>query len=389
MIERQEAEEALYRLAAIVESAEEAIVGKRLDGTVFSWNRGAEQIYGYRADEVVGRHISMIVPPERRQELETFLARVRSGLPVTRHETVRITKNGTLVDVALTMAPIRDAGGAVIGTSTVARDITEQRWMANTLDATLAELETALEQARRSEARSRTFLADAAHQLRTPIAGIRACSEALLCGAPREERDALLAAIARETARASRLLTDLLQMARLDQGEPLAPRRCDVVALCVDEVERARSLAPHLQIRQSTSALREQPELDAGAVREVLANLLDNARRHAQSHVDVAVVAAEGMVDIRVSDDGPGLEASMVDRAFERFASLDGKGGSGLGLPIARGLARAHGGDVLYENGSFVVRLPLRAPIDGRPKLVTPLRRHLPGTDGRSPADTP
>ena len=370
--ERQEAEEALYRLAAIVESAEEAIIGMRLDGTVFSWNRGAEQIYGYRADEVVGRHVSLIVPMERSHELDAFLERVRSGRSVARHETVRRTKNGTLVDVALSMSPVRDAGGAVIGISTVARDVTEQHWMSSTLDATLSELEIALDQARRSEARSRAFLANAAHQLRTPIAGIRACSEALLRGAPRAERDTLLAAIARETARASRLMTGLLQMARLDQGEPLAPKRCDVVALCADEVERARSLAPHLQIAKSTTGLTEQPELDAGAVREVVANLLDNARRHARSHVEVAVVATDGMVEIRVIDDGPGLEESMVERAFERFASLDGKGGSGLGLPIARGLAQAHGGDVVYEGGRFVVRLPMRATLDGRLKLVTP-----------------
>ena len=98
-------------------------------------------------------------------------------------------------------------------------------------------------------------------------------------------------------------------------------------------------------------------------VSEVLANVLDNARRHASRRIDLVVAAADHTVEIRVVDDGPGLPDPLVERAFERFVSLDGKGGSGLGLPIARGLARAHGGDLTYEGG-FVLRLPVEAPVE-------------------------
>lgn len=143
---------------------------------------------------------------------------------------------------------MRDDRGAVVGASTIDRDITEQRWLATTLDSTLSALEAAVDEARALETRSRRFLADAAHQLRTPIAGIRACAETLLRGASRADRDRLLTEMVRETSRASRLMVALLQIARLDQGESLAPVASDMVELCRSEAERAQLLAPDLDI---------------------------------------------------------------------------------------------------------------------------------------------
>jgi PAS domain S-box-containing protein len=359
--ERRLAEAARYRLAAIVDSSDDAIIGKDLDGTIVSWNHGAELMYGYTADEIVGRPITTIVPAERHHEVERALAAVRQGQGVPHHETVRLTRNGAPVEISLTVSPIRDATGAVVGASSIARDITEQRWLASTLDATLVALETALEEARASDARSRRFLADAAHQLRTPVAGIRACAETLLRGPPQFDRDRLLADMVRETSRASRLVTGLLRIARLDEGGELAPSSCDLAELCRDEAERAAVLAPDLEIVVDSAKLRGRPTLDADAVREILANLLDNARRHARRHITVTTTTRDGAVEVRVADDGPGVAAGMEERVFERFVSLDNRGGSGLGLPIARGLARAHGGDLRYEAGAFVLTVPLTA----------------------------
>lgn len=211
-----------------------------------------------------------------------------------------------------------------------------------------------------SQDRLESFLADAAHQLRSPISGIQSCAEALLRGpATEEERDRLLANLVRTAARASRLITSLLRLARLDAGNPIDPEACDVVALCADEADRVWALAPHLDLALRASGLPDRHlQLDSFAVREILANLLDNARRHAKARIEVLIEGGADLV-VRVKDDGPGVAEGLEEQIFERFASLDGKGGSGLGLAIGRELARAHGGELTYEEGGFLLRLPL------------------------------
>ena len=360
---RRRDEDAAHHLASLVESSDDGIIAHDLKGRVVSWNRGAERIYGYRAEEMVGRPILETVPADRHGEVGPVIEQISRGESV-RLETLRLPKHGPPVEVSLTASPIRDSTGRVVGASIISRDITEQRWISSTLDTTLSALEAALEEARRAEARSRRFLADAAHQLRTPITGIRACAETLLRGPLPADRDRLLADLVREASRAGRLMGSLLQMARLDQGDELAPVSSDLAALCTDEVGRARSLAPELDIVLGLDGVDGvRPELDGDAVREILANLLDNARRHARSRIEVVLARAGDGVEVRVLDDGPGLAPAVSERVFERFVSLDGRGGSGLGLPIARGLARAHGGDLAYEDRAFVLRLPLRARV--------------------------
>lgn len=210
------------------------------------------------------------------------------------------------------------------------------------------------------EARCRRFLADATHQLRTPIAGIHAAAENLLRGADPPDRTRLLADVVRETARVSRVLTLLLLIARLDEGEPISPRPCNLVGLSADEIDRASSLAPHLDFDLESEGLaQDEPELDGDALREVISNLLDNARRHAASRIGVLVRPIKAGVEIRVTDDGPGVPNGWEERVFERFVSIGERAGSGLGLAIARELARRHGGDLRYTEGAFVLWVPV------------------------------
>jgi two-component system OmpR family sensor kinase len=209
----------------------------------------------------------------------------------------------------------------------------------------------------------REFLAYAAHQLRTPLAGIRASTDALLVGGATSQQERLLANLSREAERAGKLLTSLLQMARVDQGKVPAAQALDVVELCQGELDRSRpgssGVATKLVVRGDRP---EQAVLSGEATRNALANLLDNARRHARAEVTIEVGTSAGLVEIAVVDDGPGLPEGMSDRVFERFVSLDGEGGSGLGLPIARGLIEAQGGHLTYEGDRFVIRLPHRRP---------------------------
>ena len=277
-------------------------------------------------------------------------------------ETERVSRAGVRVPVELRMSPVEDASGRVVAVSTVARDVTEQRWMSQTLDEALERLQTALTEAQVSEERSREFLADAAHQLRTPLTGIRACAELLLRGVPGADRDRLLAVMVRETSRSARLITGLLRIARLDQGEPLPVGDADLLKICRDEVDRLSLLAPELEIALDVLCpLPVHLPVDAGSCEEILSNLGDNARRHATSRIDLTVSQDEDRVRVRLSDDGPGISEDARERVFGRFVSLDRRGGSGLGLPIARALARAMQGELTYEDG-FVLTLPLATP---------------------------
>lgn len=238
---------------------------------------------------------------------------------------------------------------------------TELGRMAVAFDDMLDALEAAVDDARAEEERSHRFLADAAHQLRTPIASVRASVESLLREQDPARRDELFGVLLRETARSSRLVASLLRIARLDRGEGPDRQPVDLAVVCADEVDRAASLSPRLDV---TLELGELPapqrcRLDEAAVRESLANLLDNARRHARSRVLLHAAEQEQHVVISVSDDGPGIPAAARTRIFERFVSLDGRGGAGLGLSIAQAVSRAHGGDLTYDGDRFVLRLPL------------------------------
>ncbi|MDQ3895957.1 MAG: PAS domain S-box protein [Actinomycetota bacterium] len=359
--EQRRAEEELARLASIVESSDDAILSKNLEGTILSWNRAAERMYGYTASEIIGRSVRTLVPADRQQEVDRLLESARRGESVRNLETVRLRKDSSTIDVSLTLSPIVDHSGVVVRASTITRDISAQKRMTAELDRTLAALESALDEAHRSEARSRAFLSDAAHHLRNPVAGIRACAETLLRGVDPAGRERLLGEVARQTSHVGRLVDRLLRIARLEQGERLVFERYDLVSLCQDEVERTQSLAPHLEILlRADDPLHV--DLDVRAVREILGNVLENARRHAVRGIDVSVAERDGTAYVRVIDDGAGLPAGKEAQAFEAFATLDGTGGSGLGLAVSQALARAHGGDLVYEDRAFVLRLPGRAP---------------------------
>ena len=234
---------------------------------------------------------------------------------------------------------------------------TELGRMAEAFDQMIDALDEAVHEARDAETRSRRFLADAAHQLRTPLAGLRASAETLLAHPDGPDRDRMAANVARESARLSRLVSSLLQVARLDRGEPPARRPTDLRRLVAGELERQRALAPTLTFELDTVPDLPTVSCDPHAIRDALANLLDNARRFASERVAVHLRPTLGAVEVRVCDDGPGVPVELRDRLFDRFVTSDG--GSGLGLPIARGIVQAHGGDVSLDGDAFRMTLPV------------------------------
>ena len=268
-----------------------------------------------------------------------------------------------LEDVAATARHI--AAGDLRGRLRPDHPETDLGQVAATFDEVFDSLEHAVVDATTAQARSRRFLADAAHQLVTPISGIRVSAELLATETDQLEVDRLLRNLTAETDRVSRLLRSLLRIARLDQGEVAPFRRvpvAELVAICAAQVERATELAPALEVRLDVAdgvAGAGVLDLDAVSMDEAVANLLDNARRHALRCVEVGVSTADGQVEVRVADDGPGMDADTASRAFDRFVTLDQRGGSGLGLPIARAIVEAHRGELIYSDNAFVLRVPI------------------------------
>lgn len=228
----------------------------------------------------------------------------------------------------------------------------------------------AADAAQRAEAATRQFLVDAAHELRTPIAGMQAAAEQLVAhesdpeAGPQYRRATLLQSDAR---RAGRLVADMLDLSRIDAGLPLDVHDCDLAAIADVEAQRAAMLAPQLSIVR-TGAAQLPIRADPTRVAQILSNLLDNARRHtpADGTITIDVAAEPGAAQVTVTDTGPGIPDDERYRIFERLVRLDAgrardHGGAGLGLSIARALARAHGGDLvcLPHDGGAQFRLSL------------------------------
>ena len=266
-----------------------------------------------------------------------------------------LTALGLAVGMRLALAPLdamtglarRIAAGRRGGRLRPSRPGTELGRAASAFDDMLDALEA-------SEERTRQFVADAAHELRTPIAGVRAAAEAVLSLGPDadpEQRDRLQVLLVRESERAGRLVEDLLELARLDAGFVPARDPVDLAALARVHADRVRLLSPDLTV-ELTGDPHVWAEGDADRLTQVIGNLTDNARRAMEGRGTLTItVTRAGHARLTVRDTGPGIPPADRDRVFDRLVRLDTarrSGGAGLGLPIARGIARAHGGDLRY-----------------------------------------
>jgi len=348
-------------LAALVESSDDAIIGKTLDGTILSWNSGAERLYGHAAEEVKGRSIALLIPPDHPDELPTILRRLSQGERIDHYETVRVRKDGTLVDVSLSISLIRDEAGQVVGASAIARDISERRRS---------------EQLTQADRRKDEFLALLAHELRNPLAPIPNALQVLQDFSPADAdlqwaRDV----IERQVQHLTRLVDDLLDVSRISRGKINLKRECIKLAHVVaDAVEIAR---PHVEARKHQLTVSQPPEpvwLEADATRlaQVVSNLLINAAKYTEKggHIGLTVEREGEDAVLRVRDTGVGIAPEMLPHVFEMFTQADrsldrSQGGLGIGLTLVRHLVEMHGGQVqaasdgLGEGSEFVVRMPV------------------------------
>ncbi len=380
-IERESAQSSLAylaqaRLAAIIESSDDAIVSKTLDGIITSWNRAAEKLLGYSASEAVGKHILLIVPPERHQEEHEILSRLRRGLKIDHFETQRLTKDGRRIDVSLTVSPIRDASGQIVGASKIARDITTQKRIELERQALLEAERTARMAAQRVNVLKDEFLATLSHELRTPLSAILGWAQLLSMGKleASDYRDAGRV-IERNARTQKQLIDDLLDMSRIISGK----LRLDIQRVSpADVVEAAiETILPSADARQ----IRIEKILDASAgpiagdparLQQAIWNLLSNAVKFTpkEGRIQVLLQRVESHLEITVADTGEGIDPDFLPHLFERFRQADAgttrrHGGLGLGLSLVKQIVELHGGGVRAMSGgpgkgsTFVINLPV------------------------------
>jgi PAS domain S-box-containing protein len=350
-------------LAAIVESSDDAIIGKTLDGTIISWNRGAERIYGYSPSEAIGRSISMLVPPDRPDELPKILARLREGKRIDHYQTVRVRKDGQRIDVSVTISPVRRKSGEIVGASAIARDITAQQ-----------------EAIREALNMREEFASIAAHELRTPMSTVYARLQLAERRLSRAGADPELIKRDIELARASAerilvLINRLLEVSRLKSGRlelERAPTDLGATARAVGAMLE-ETTGREILVRVNGPGDGMTANVDAMRVEQIITNLLDNAAKYSpDGPIEVDVAGADGVVLLAVRDRGPGVPPEQHEQIFEPFQrGSDRKGGVGLGLHVAREIARLHGGS-----------LALEAPADGGARFVLTLPKD--GADGEA-----
>ena len=354
------------RLALIVDSSQDAIIGKNLDGIVTHWNKGAEQIYGYTAQEMIGKPIAVLAPPERVDEIPDILKRIRAGERVEYFESVRLTKDGRRLSVSLAVSPIHDAEGRVVGASTIARDISAAK-----------KAEDQLRQSQKMEAVGR-LAGGLAHDFNNLLGIVTACSELLrsrVDASNSEYLDNIREAAKRGAALTRQLLAfsrrQPVQMQVLDLNDRLKDMSKLLRPLMGDDVDVA-------VLTRSSSAI---VEADGGQLDQIVVNLAVNARdampNGGKLIIETAVLdfdeafasehpsmAAGRYVMLAVSDSGVGMDDATRLRIFEPFFTTKEIGkGSGLGLATVYGIVKQSGGHVLvYSEPShgttFKIYLP-------------------------------
>ncbi len=338
--DRKAIEEAAQRLAAIVESSDDAIVGKDLSGIVTSWNPSAERMFGFTAQEMIGRPITTIIPPELRDDETRILATIARGERVEHFETVRIKKNGETVEVSLTVSPVRDEAGRIVGAAKIARDITQRK-----------RTEQALLVTERLAAVGR-LAATVAHEINNPLEAITNLIYLAKMASPPGEVQAFLLAAEEQMVCVSHLTRQTLGFYRETTGACLV-RPSEIVSdLLAIFASRARNRGIQLKHKiQSDAAIQAVP----GEVRQVVANLISNGidAIHGSGRIEIRVSAVRDEkgepvrgVRITVADTGVGIPAAARNHVFEPFFTTKRDVGTGLGLWVCKSIIDNHRGTI-------------------------------------------
>ncbi|HUW77461.1 MAG TPA: PAS domain S-box protein [Candidatus Nanopelagicaceae bacterium] len=348
----------IRKMASVVESSNDGIISTNLDGVITSWNPAAERIYGYSAEETLGRTGSFLIPPDRLSELATFLESASQNLPFDQYETLRLRKDGRAITVSMTISPIRDSSESVTGMTLIIRDITTQKELAEHLDDVRND-----------------FVAMAVHDIRSPTTSISGFAQLLMDQWERlsdEGKFQHLQVIARNTERLVELVENVLQVAQFQSGKFTFNNNVfDVQELTTRSIFQETSPGGVRQISLISPDALPLVFGDLERQAEVLANLISNARKFSPDDqpIVVSLSVSVGSIQVSVADRGIGIRAEDRERLFQRFsriASADGRKvrGTGLGLYICRTIVEAQGGKIWYSDtpgggSTFSFTIPL------------------------------
>ncbi len=370
------AEEAQLHLAAIVSSSDDAILSKNLDGIITSWNAAAERMYGYRAQDIVGQPVSLLFPPDRQEEFTEIMERIRRGVRVDHYETLRVCKDGSLLPVSVTVSPIVDHTGVIIGASAIARDISKRKDL---------------------ERQREAFISLVTHELKSPLTSVQVSLQLaqrrltrLLGQADQDQFDeaqhrtledvlTMLGRTQHPLRLQQRLINDLLDLAHLQEDQmELHLAACDLVEVVAETIQDHQAAYPG---RLITLELPAQDSIlvtaDRDRLQQVLSNYLTNALKFSPdaAPVRVGIALAAEAARVWVTDQGPGLSAEQQKHIWQQFyqapnttvQSSGWKVGLGLGLYISWQLIRRQQGEVGVESrpgqgATFWFSLPLCAP---------------------------
>ncbi|HEU5226460.1 MAG TPA: PAS domain S-box protein [Ktedonobacteraceae bacterium] len=353
--ERNKAEQTKKMLAAIVESADDAILSKTLDGTIISWNRGAEQLYGYTPDEIIGQLVSVLMPPEKKDDFSYVMGQLKAGLRVEHYETKRITKDGRILDVSVTVSPLKDAVGKVVGASDITRDITEQKYLERVKD---------------------DFIDAASHELKTPLTSQKVFIQMLRKEVEKQgdaHYERLLDRIEKQHGKMVNLIHGMLTLTRIQSGKfVLVKERCNLTEHVWQVVREMQEVTLHHRILMEGELSREI-EVDKERLGDVISNLLTNAVKYSPQAEKVVVTLSEDADSaiIAVQDFGIGIAPENHAKVFDRFFRVSGEDestfpGLGMGLYIASEIVKQHQGRMWVESekekgATFYISLPYDA----------------------------
>lgn len=361
-----------HQFTALVESSEDAIISINLDGAVQTWNKGAEKIFGYGANEVVGKPITILISEEHIGEEPGILYKLRQGAKIDHYETVRRRKDGTMIDVSVTISPIRNTKGDIIGASKIARDVTGRK-------AAEAELKRTREMAEKALQAKDDFLAALSHELRTPLNPVLLLASD--AAANRELPSSIRGSfelIRRNVETEVRLIDDLLDLTRIGSGKMTIQKQnvvvtdvlTNTIAMVRNELEQKQ-----LTLIQNLDPTRAVVSGDPVRLQQIFWNILRNAVKFtaARGIIKIKTVVSPTQFKVMFSDTGIGMTKEELERAFDSFRRSASDhphqrlGGLGLGLTISKQLVDLQGGTIAAQSegrnfgSTFTVTFPVIA----------------------------
>jgi PAS domain S-box-containing protein len=361
--EQQTGEEKQAMLAAIVDSSEDAIISKSLKGIITSWNKAAHKLFGYTDKEAIGKHISLIIPKERLDEENIIISRVKDGLRVEHFETIRLKKDGSQIAISLSVSPIKDSHGTIIGASKIARDITEE------LD-NREKIKLYYQQLEKINSYKDEFIGLASHELKTPLTSITGYLQLLESTLKDEKPKIFVKRAVNQARKLSLLVSDLLDMSKIQTGNlTLNVDVFDFNDLLDETIITINDTITthHLElIKPSHSVMLNG---DRQRLEQVLINLVNNAVKYSPraNKVIMTVTDTDDKITVAVKDFGIGIAKKQQQKIFSRFYRVEDVSpsisGLGIGLYISYDIVMKHNGRIWVDsepgNGSiFYFEIP-------------------------------